>query len=64
MITSSVMYSYTLHILPLDILNHGGCCSNVELTLDGHSCLGRPEVSKRSYCQEDAEVTSLLTLVT
>ena len=27
MITSSVMYSDTLHILPLEILNPGGCCS-------------------------------------
>lgn len=64
MITSSIMYSCILHTLPLEILSHGGCCSNAEITLDGRNCLGRTEVSERSDSQEGAEGTLSLTLVT
>ena len=38
--------------------------AHAELTLDGHSCLVRPEAAKRSDSQEGVEGTLLLMLVT
>jgi hypothetical protein len=64
MITSCVMYSYTLHISSLEILNPEAAVAHAELTLDGRSCLVRPEVSKRSDSKEGGEGTLLLMLVT
>jgi hypothetical protein len=58
------MYSYTLYISSLEILAPEAAVAHAELTVDGHSCLVRPEVSKRSDSQEGAEGTLLLTLVT
>jgi len=64
MITSSVMYSYTLHILSLEVLNPEAAVARADIALGGHSCLVRPEVSQRSQSQEGAEGTLLRMLVT
>ena len=66
MITSCcvVMYSYTLHLSSLELLNTEAAVAHAELTLDGHSCLVRPEVLKRRDSQEGTEGILFLMLVT